>query len=139
MWDKGGDREYDLWTSSKEGCRLAGENNICAMMSAMNYQIPHIGYRNCHVLPLLDINGIMDGSVPPQHIHDAFRKFDEQCTAPGSGCIVCLRGANRSGLVVVGYIMAKTGVGAAAALAHLKAARPIVDISRGPKVAVIGR
>ena len=129
VWDasQGG---YDFWIMSKGGVEIAQENRIATLLPVVDYPLKKQAHKHALVMPNLDINGIMSGIVDVSDMPEAFRRFDAQCTASGSGGFICLQGANRSGHCTCAFLMAKTGCKAAAALAFLKSIRPIVDISK---------
>lgn len=137
VWERddaeGGEKTYDLWIGGKIGHDKILENSTKVVMHCTDYEPKSFVYRKCKVLANCDINAIVDGRLDSMAFRDASLAFDRHATAFGSDMMSCLQGANRSGLVVVGFIMAKCRVSAQVALDFLRGLRPIVDISEGPQ------
>ena len=71
----------------------------------------------------------MEGKIDVEQFLSLLVEFDEEVETRGSGLIHCLQGANRSGVVLVAYLMGKCGCTLVDARRYACRLRPIIDIS----------
>jgi hypothetical protein len=128
--DKG--RQYDLWIGCKTALNRVQSNMIRVLLSCCDYNINSNSQAAsyCNVMPNLDINAIVAGKLKSDFVRECFLQFDRNAAASGSGMMQCLRGANRSGLVMIAFLMARFKLTTSDAIGYLKELRPIVDISQ---------
>ena len=123
IWE-GRPDEYGLCTCAWLGSKWAAQDrdwleaNIIGMVqSAVAW--PLVGHRDQHpmvaYLPTIDINSYVAGTLSAESLLQQLYRFDlvmEQCAALGQGALIaCMQGANRSAILAVAFLCAKTGAG----------------------------
>ena len=108
-------------------------NKIVHVFNAMGYELKgpkdsqHIYYHS----PSYDVSkcvmNIYSGEWKIQEFLNILQDIDVEIDT-GSALVHCLKGANRSGIVVICYVMAKTGCLFKEAYKHCQFLRPVINI-----------